>query len=64
MTGPSTGSGYFPAGTMSPKSQQEMAEKLKSLKRRFGELEEVRLALCLFLIIGEVKVTWWLTYII
>jgi len=44
MTGPSTGLGYVPAGTMSPKSQQEMAEKLKSLKRRFDELEEVCLA--------------------
>jgi len=57
MTGPSTGSGCVPAGTMSPKSQQEMAEKLKSLKRRFDELEEVCLALCLFLIIGEVEDT-------
>jgi len=58
MTGPSTGSGYIPAGAMSPKSQQEMAEKLKSLKRRFDDLEEVCFVLSLFMIIGDVKGTW------
>ena len=53
MAGSAAGSAPSLVVPLSPKSQQEMAEKLKSLKRRFEEQDEVCVGPFQSTVIGE-----------